>query len=239
VHEQRKPELISDQGNKKDKRYYTTLTTEFAKISVNLPANLPFQFKLFVTNEDHADAFADPGGYIYVSRAALDFGKGKKVQAENEQKLLFMLAHEISHVLKRHETRALQAKVIDSITTIEDMKNLVAHKQANPLSAILVADMVGHRFAKYTVDQEMQADTCGIRVLTGIKGLGAKAPFHAYTDWLSVQNEGYVTSHPSSPDRIHHGDMMIAHFETADAHPDKMQGAVAASAASLGAKPSP
>jgi predicted Zn-dependent protease len=201
------------------------LKDAFARVSGGLPPDLPFRFKLFVLNEDHVDATADPGGYIYVSRAALDYGKGnKKTQAANEQRLDFMLAHEISHVLKRHETRALQAKIIDSIGTIEDLKKLVVQKQANPLSAVLLGEMVAHRFTTYTIDQEMQADTCAIRILTGIKGLGASAPFHAYSGWLSVQNEGYVTSHPSSPDRVHHDEMMIAHFETASSSPGAQPG---------------
>ncbi len=218
MHDQRAASLISPEGNKKDKKYYANLNAAFARVRAGLPENLPFQFKLFVLNEDHVNAIADPGGFIYVSRPALDAGKGgKKEQAANEEKLTFMLAHELSHVLQRHETRALQSKLIDSVDTVFKLKQMIGQKQANPLSTIMVADMVANRFAKYTIDQEMQADTCAVRLLATIKGEGARAPFSAYSAWLSEQSEGYVTAHPSSPERIKHGEEMIARFDLPNA----------------------
>src|SRR5256714_12246897 len=56
-----------------------------------------FQYQFKVVNASDINAFALPGGYIYVNRGVLD-------QAKNEGEVAGVLAHEISHVALRHGT---------------------------------------------------------------------------------------------------------------------------------------
>ena len=56
-----------------------------------------FNYQFRVVNASDINAFALPGGYIYVNRGVLE-------QARNEGEVAGVLAHEISHVALRHGT---------------------------------------------------------------------------------------------------------------------------------------
>jgi predicted Zn-dependent protease len=60
-----------------------------------LPADYPWTFK--VVNTKDINAFALPGGYIYVNRGTIE-------SAENEAQLAGVVAHETGHVVMRHGT---------------------------------------------------------------------------------------------------------------------------------------
>jgi len=53
----------------------------------------PFEFKFYVVNGLDPNAFAIPGGYIFVTTGLL-------VLAENEQEVAGVLSHEIAHVTR-------------------------------------------------------------------------------------------------------------------------------------------
>jgi len=55
-----------------------------------------------VLNEDEINAFALPGGYIYVNRGLVE-----KVEGDDE--LACVLAHEVGHIVARHSIKKLQA----------------------------------------------------------------------------------------------------------------------------------
>jgi len=61
--------------------------------------DLPWQFG--VLESDNLNAFAAPGGYIFITKGLLQHMK-------SEAELAGVLAHEISHVLKKHHLAAIQ-----------------------------------------------------------------------------------------------------------------------------------
>lgn len=61
--------------------------------------DLPWRFGVMDT--DSVNAFAAPGGYVFITRGLL-------LHMRNEAELAGVLAHEISHVLKRHHLSAIQ-----------------------------------------------------------------------------------------------------------------------------------
>jgi predicted Zn-dependent protease len=60
-----------------------------------LPADFPWTFK--VVNSRDINAFAFPGGFIYINRGAIE-------AAEDEAQLAGVIAHETGHVVMRHGT---------------------------------------------------------------------------------------------------------------------------------------
>jgi predicted Zn-dependent protease len=60
---------------------------------------LPWRFGVLDT--DSINAFAVPGGYIFVTRGLID-------QLDSEAELACVLAHEIAHVLRRHHVQAIK-----------------------------------------------------------------------------------------------------------------------------------
>lgn len=61
--------------------------------------DLPWRFG--VMDSDSVNAFAAPGGYVFITRGLL-------LRMRNEAELAGVLAHEIAHVLKRHHLVAIQ-----------------------------------------------------------------------------------------------------------------------------------
>lgn len=59
-------------------------------------------YRFSIIDEDSINAFALPGGFIYVNRGLIDF-----VQDDNE--LAGVLAHEVAHVVAKHSIKRLQA----------------------------------------------------------------------------------------------------------------------------------
>ena len=68
------------------------------KIVKHSDAKIPFVIKVVDTEE--VNAFALPGGYLYVN-------KGLILEADNESELAGVLAHEIAHVTARHATERM------------------------------------------------------------------------------------------------------------------------------------
>ena len=113
-------------------------------------ANLEFTFT--VLDSPIVNAFALPGGYVYVSRGLLTL-------ARNEAEVASVLAHEIGHVTARHSAERYGQGVIANIATVG--VGILAGGAAADLS-----QTVGSVALKsYSRDQEFEADTLGIRYL--------------------------------------------------------------------------
>jgi Peptidase family M48 len=68
-----------------------------------LPADYPWSFK--VVNTKDINAFALPGGFIFINRGAIE-------AAENEAQLAGVIAHETGHVVMRHGTHQASQKLL-------------------------------------------------------------------------------------------------------------------------------
>ena len=72
--------------------------------SVSQYANRPeIEFRFAVLNTDMVNAFAAPGGYVFVTNGALK-------AMEDEAELAAVLAHEVAHVAERHIVKELNIK---------------------------------------------------------------------------------------------------------------------------------
>ncbi|MEK7662238.1 MAG: M48 family metallopeptidase, partial [Patescibacteria group bacterium] len=75
----------------------------------NSDAKVPFTVK--VIDAEEINAFALPGGFLFVNRGLLDF-------AEDESEIAGVMAHEIAHVAARHGTRQASRGTIANLATI-------------------------------------------------------------------------------------------------------------------------
>lgn len=69
--------------------------------SVSDRPEMPYEFK--VIDDDTINAFACPGGFIYIHKGLLD--------KLNDDELAFVLAHEVGHVAARHSVKRIQANL--------------------------------------------------------------------------------------------------------------------------------
>ncbi|MFI5176360.1 MAG: M48 family metallopeptidase [Terriglobia bacterium] len=84
--------------------YVTQLGKKLAAKSMN--SSYPWSFK--VVNDSAINAFALPGGYIYVNRGALE-------AADNEAQIAGVIAHEIGHVVARHGTSQMSKALLPQL----------------------------------------------------------------------------------------------------------------------------
>ena len=75
------------------------------------------------------------------------------------------MAHEIAHVLQRHETRSLQARLTDSIDSLDRLRKLIDGATSNPGSLLVYSNELMSRFVVFSKGQELQADACAVRLL--------------------------------------------------------------------------
>jgi len=68
------------------------------------------QFFFAVVDSDEINAYAVPGGYVFITTATLEF-------IQNEAELAAVLAHEIAHVSDRHIVKALDIRADDESMT--------------------------------------------------------------------------------------------------------------------------
>lgn len=157
------------------------------------------RYRITVLNSPVANAFALPGGYLYVTRGLLAL-------ANDRSELAAVLSHEIAHVLASHALE--RARVVQRA-------GLVQKVAADVLSDPLVGKAAVHRskltLANFTQEQEIEADRIGIR----IAGNAGYDPFAAsrfidklqkYAAFRSAIGEddtvdGFLTSHPDAPKR--------------------------------------
>src|SRR3954452_24199355 len=120
--------------------------------------NFPDQFR--EVNSADINAFALPGGYVYVNRGVLD-------NARNEGEVAGVLAHEISHVSLRHGTHQA-SKAYLAQAGISILGGILGGKVGqgtaqvlNPVGGIGLNAL----FLKYSRDLESQADVRGAQIL--------------------------------------------------------------------------
>src|SRR5258706_11467129 len=75
-----------------------------AQLTVHAPGD-PWPYHFRVVNQKEINAFALPGGPIFINMGTIQ-------AADNEAQLAGVMAHEISHVVQRHGTRAASKQVL-------------------------------------------------------------------------------------------------------------------------------
>jgi predicted Zn-dependent protease len=112
--------------------------------------DVPYRFA--VLNHDTINAFAAPGGYIFVTRGLLK-------QVQNEAELAAVLGHEIAHVTQKHMLTVIQrSKQLAGITQAG-----FAYAHQNPDAYKGIIDAAVRKLLDEGLDQSMetQADELG------------------------------------------------------------------------------
>lgn len=153
--------MLVDRNSSVGKRLYPKGDALLALVLSGVSEAHPYTFELHIRGDNGDNAMALPGGIVYIDAGLL--------REPDPAKARFALAHEISHVLRRHETRIAQSRVIDTISLTGATSDLVAAlRDPMAISAgVLKTAAAGHKsFRQHYGDQELQADSCAVRVLS-------------------------------------------------------------------------
>ncbi len=135
-------------GDEAVQRYVDGVGQRLARVS-HLP-NLTWHFR--VLDSPIVNAFALPGGYIYITRGILAY-------VESEAQLAGILGHELAHVTARHTAQQITQQQIAGIGLIAGAIFVDAFR---PYSG-LAQQGLGLLFLKYSRDHETEADEIGVQ----------------------------------------------------------------------------
>lgn len=158
-----------------------------------------FNYQFRVVNQSDINAFALPGGFVYVNRGVLD-------QARNEGEVAAVLAHEISHVALRHGTHQA-SKAYAAQAGISILGGLLGgHIGQGGADIINAVGGLGLNalFLKYSRDLESQADIRGAQILaaSGYAPQDMVNFFHTLESVDTSRKTNWMSDHPAPPDRI-------------------------------------
>jgi predicted Zn-dependent protease len=157
-------------------------------------ADVPYSFKV-IDNDKEINAFALPGGPVYVNSGLLK-------AAENEAEVAGVLGHEVAHIAARHSTEQLTKRYGFAIVA-----QLILGKDPG-LAAEIGRDIVGSLgMLKFSRDDEIEADRLGVRYMYRA-GYNPEAMV-SFQEKLARLQSGkssrvlsFLSTHPMSQNRI-------------------------------------
>ncbi len=188
-------------------RYINVLGDSIAKLSDE--RNLDWRF--YIVDSRQVNAFAVPGGFIYVNRGLIE-------RAQNLSMLAGVLGHEIGHVIQRHSVEQMQKMQQAQIgVTLACILTRVCNNQATGALIDVAGTAV---FAKFSRDDEREADEVGIQYVmrAGIDPRGIPAMFRVLLDERKRQPaavEGWFSTHPLEEERIQETEAAIRQIDEA------------------------
>jgi len=159
-----------------------------------------FPYQVKIVNSKEINAFALPGGYLYVNRGLI-------LAARSEAELAGVLAHEIAHVAERHGTEQA-TKAYGAQAGVGLLAQLLAGRDRRlGLPEQIIGSLgVNAAFMKFSRDAENEADRVGAEIMARA-GYDPMA-MASFFDLLQQQKRSnpnavskFFSSHPQPADR--------------------------------------
>jgi predicted Zn-dependent protease len=151
------------------------------------------QYRFTILDTDEVNAFAVPGGYVYVT-------KGLMKQIGSDDELAGVVAHELAHINKKHSLRqAEKAGVMALVIALMGVKDETEKYQKAAAVAAFFASM------KFSRDDEYQADRSAVEytMKAGYRPEGLITFFEKINrDNGLTKVTKYFSTHPPTNDRI-------------------------------------
>ncbi|WP_083531078.1 M48 family metalloprotease [Pararhizobium antarcticum] len=194
------PRIVASYGGEYKDAKTERLVARIAGALTAVSENPNQSYRITILNSPAINAFALPGGYLYVTRGLLAL-------ALDASEVAAVLSHEMAHVTANHGIERQQreeAEVIASRVVSEVLSSDLAGKQALARGKL--------RLAAFSRNQELQADVIGVRMLgeagydayAAARFLDSMAAYSRYSavDPDSDQSLDFLSSHPNAPQRV-------------------------------------
>jgi len=165
--------------------------------------SLPWSYKLL--DDDLINAFALPGGFIYITRGIL-------ANMNSEAELAAVLGHETGHVTARHSASQITRQQLAQIGLGVGM---ILSETVRDVGQVAAAGLQ-LLFLKYGRDDERQADQLGFRYMTALRynpaGMTAVMQMLSSTSPADDASgiPSWLSSHPDPGDRVQANEQRIA-----------------------------
>jgi len=195
----------------------TYLNNICAAITVNSPRpNIYNGYHVAILDSNEINAFATPGGHIYVTIALVN-------AAKSEEALAGVIAHEVAHIQLQHGIKAIknsrktQAWLVTGTAVAgtaggTDVKQLT--EALNETFSELVQTLVNNG---YSQDSEFEADTYALSLMAnaGYNPTGLTDMLMAIGS-LQKEDSGFGKTHPSPAQRIANVQKAIGKYKVAN-----------------------
>jgi len=160
-----------------------------------------FNYQVKIINTNTINAFAVPGGYVYVYKGLIKF-------LDNEATMAAVLAHEIGHIERRHSTKRLTKQYEITI-----LLSLVLGSNPSVLEEIAANLLTGLALLKNSRDDEYEADEYSFKYLLSTNWYpgGTKLFFEKIGEnQQGGKLEELLSTHPLPQERIKKVDNLLS-----------------------------
>jgi predicted Zn-dependent protease len=156
------------------------------------------EYTCYVVNTDAVNAFAIPGGFVYVNRGLIE-------RADNLSELAGVVAHEIAHVEERHGVE--QVERVQRANLGLTLAYILIGRVPTGLERAAIEVGAGLVFARYSREAEREADALAVQLTTaaGIDPNGLVTFFKELLDERQRRPslvEQWFSTHPLTEERI-------------------------------------
>jgi predicted Zn-dependent protease len=156
-----------------------------------------------VLDTDEINAFACPGGTIFITRGVFDF-------VENEDELAAVIAHEVAHIVNKDGVRAIQSSRLTNLAVVMGTQ-AVADRSSTEFGKLVsvfegsIQDVISQVVVNgYSQATEAKADVAGLKYLERA-GYDPKALETMLTRIVNKgqgTEKGVMKTHPATADRL-------------------------------------
>jgi predicted Zn-dependent protease len=192
-------------------RYVNVLGDSIARLTSRTDLTEANAWHFYVVDSKEVNAFAVPGGFVYVNRGLIE-------RTQKMDQLAGVLGHEIGHVVRRHSIKQMQqAQGANIGVTLACVLTSVCNSQAGQ-AAIQVGGTA--LFAKFSRGDEMEADEEGVKnvIRAGISPQGIPEMFQILINERTRNPssvDSWFATHPLEEDRIADVQALIAQYQPA------------------------
>jgi beta-barrel assembly-enhancing protease len=187
------PEMEKQMGgrlqNEQVQNYVNQVGQKIAKASHTPDAKFQYQ----ALNDDTVNAFALPGGYVYIT-------KGMLKQLDSEAQLAAILGHESAHVTARHSAQAMSEQI-----GMELLLEAVSISGQAP-QGVTTAAKAGAQLVdlKYSRTHENEADSIGLdyMVKAGYNPIGMVETMQILQKQSGGKSFDWLSTHPNPKNRL-------------------------------------
>jgi predicted Zn-dependent protease len=177
--------------------------------------DLPWQFA--VLDDEDVNAFASPGGYIFIT-------KGLLMHMKSEAELAGVLAHEISHVLRKHHLNAIKKGARTEL--MAEFASEAVKEKGGSQNLIKLANAGTELYARgLDKEDEFEADRMGVVIAAraGYDPYGLPAVLQTLQSLNAKDTKLALMfkTHPALADRLNLLDqLMTGRFDSYEGRPD-------------------
>ena len=181
-------------------------------------------YHFLILDTDEINAFAAPGGLIFISRGLLRCAK-------NEDAVAAILAHEIGHVQHKHGLQAIKKSRITAALTNVAIEGVKKHgdKELAELTQVFgdsISDITTTLIKNgYSRSFEKQADMAAVTILqrVGYDPNGIVDMLNIMQERLQPGGLDFAKTHPSPEDRIAYIQEVIGSYSKVETPEDRQQ----------------